>query len=99
MQKVGQELGLDATVVAELTLHTALGAAAALASDKTASELRQQVTSPGGTTQATIDCFQAAGIEDIFREAMISAVQRAEQMSNDFRTNFQINLPKDRYRV
>ena len=85
MQKVGQELGLDATVVAELTLHTALGAARlALASDKTASELRQQVTSPGGTTQAAIDCFQAAGIEDIFREAMISAVQRAEQMSNDF---------------
>ena len=85
MQKVGQELGLDATVVAELTLHTALGAARlALASDKTASELRQQVTSPGGTTQAAIECFQAAGIEDIFREAMISAVQRAEQMSNDF---------------
>lgn len=85
MQKVGQELGLDATVVAELTLHTALGAARlALASDKTASELRHQVTSPGGTTQAAIECFQAAGIEDIFREAMISAVQRAEQMSNDF---------------
>lgn len=85
MQKVGQELGLDATVVAELTLHTALGAARlALASDKTASELRQQVTSPGGTTQAAIECFQAAGIEDIFRKAMISAVQRAEQMSNDF---------------
>lgn len=85
MQKVGQELGLDATAVAELTLHTALGAARlALASDKTASELRQQVTSPGGTTQAAIECFQAAGIEDIFREAMISAVQRAEQMSNDF---------------
>ena len=85
MQKVGQELGLDATVVAELTIHTALGAARlALASDKTASELRQQVTCPGGTTQAAIECFQAAGIEDIFREAMISAVQRAEQMSNDF---------------
>lgn len=85
MQKVGQELGLDATAVAELTLHTALGAARlALASDKTASELRQQVTSPGGTTQAAIECFQAAGIEDIFRKAMISAVQRAEQMSNDF---------------
>lgn len=85
MQKVGQELGLDATVVAELTLHTALGAARlALASDKTASELRQQVTSPGGTTQAAIECFQAAGLEDIFRESMVSAVKRAEQMSKDF---------------
>jgi pyrroline-5-carboxylate reductase len=85
MQKVGQELGLDAKVAAELTLHTALGAARlALSSDKTASELRQQVTSPGGTTQAAIECFQSGGIEDVFRKAMVSALERAEQMSAEF---------------
>jgi len=85
MQQVGQELGLDSATAAQLTLHTALGAARlALASDKSPGELRQQVTSPGGTTQAAVESFQDQGLEKIFRAAMTSAVARAKQMSTDF---------------
>lgn len=85
MQKVGQELGLDAKTSAQLTLNTALGAAKlALHSDQEPQELRKQVTSPGGTTQAAIESFQAQDLEDVFRSAMSSALKRAEEMSKDF---------------
>jgi pyrroline-5-carboxylate reductase len=48
------------------------------------SQLRQQVTSPGGTTHAAIETFKAGGIEDIFRQAMQAALHRAEEMSKEF---------------
>jgi pyrroline-5-carboxylate reductase len=84
MQKVAQELGLDTSTAEKLTLHTALGAAQlALSSDKPASELRRQVTSPGGTTQAAVESFQDQGIEEIFRRAMNSAADRALEMAKD----------------
>jgi len=85
MQQVGQELGLDSKTATQLTLHTALGAARlALDADAAPSELRRQVTSPGGTTQAAIESLQDQGLEEIFRTAMTSAVNRAKQMSTDF---------------
>ena len=85
MQKVGQEAGLEPQIAKDLTLHTALGAARlALTSNKTPTELRQQVTSPGGTTQAAIEGFQSEGIENVFRKAMNRALERAQQMSADF---------------
>lgn len=85
MQKIAQELGLDSTTSSQLTLHTALGAARlALASDKDPCALRKQVTSPGGTTQAAIESFQVQGLEDVFRTAMTSALDRAKEMSNEF---------------
>jgi pyrroline-5-carboxylate reductase len=85
MQKVGQELGLPKQTAEALSLHTALGASRmALESDATAAELRQQVTSPGGTTQAAIESFEQQGLENTFRQAMTNAVNRAEQMSKDF---------------
>jgi pyrroline-5-carboxylate reductase len=85
MLKVAQELGLDSQTASQLTLHTALGAARlALASDSAPDELRKQVTSPGGTTQAAIESFQAQDLENIFRTAMTSALERAKEMSDDF---------------
>ena len=60
MLKVAQELGLDSETASKLTLHAALGAArSALTSESTPDVLRKQVTSPGGTTQAAIESFQA----------------------------------------
>jgi pyrroline-5-carboxylate reductase len=85
MLKVAQELGLDCHTASQLTLHTAAGAARlALTSESTPAELRKQVTSPGGTTQAAIESFQAQGLEDVFRKAMTAAEERAKEMSDDF---------------
>ena len=85
MLKVAQELGLDSETASKLTLHTAMGAARlAITSEDAPRKLRKQVTSPGGTTQAAIESFQAQNLEQVFRQAMTAAVERAREMSNDF---------------
>lgn len=85
MQKIGEELGLPTKTAQELCLQTALGAARmATEAGISPSELRAQVTSPGGTTQAAISRFQEQGLEDVFRQAMKTAVGRAQEMSKDY---------------
>jgi pyrroline-5-carboxylate reductase len=85
MQQVGQELGLSEDIARELASHTALGASQmAHQSDSSPSQLRRQVTSPGGTTERALSIFQKEGLETIFRNAMTSALKRAEEMSKDF---------------
>ena len=85
MQKVGQELGLPEQIARELSLQTALGSARmATESGTGAGQLREQVTSPGGTTQAALNTFEQLGLEATFREAMRSALNRVEEMAIDF---------------
>lgn len=85
MQKVGQELGLSEQVARELTIQTALGAAKmASTSEHSTTELRLQVSSPGGTTRAAISTFQSLDVEDTFRQAMESARNRAREMAEEF---------------
>ena len=85
MQKVGQELGLSEQVARELTLQTALGAAKmASTSEHNTTELRLQVSSPGGTTRAAIATFQALDVEETFRQAMEAARDRARVMAEEF---------------
>lgn len=84
MQKVGQELGLPEQIARDLSINTVLGAARmATESDASATQLREQVTSPGGTTQAALQSFEQQNLEDVFRKAMNSALDRAEVMSAD----------------
>ena len=85
MQQVGQELGLSEEIARELASHTALGASQmAKQSASSPAELKRQVTSPGGTTERALSTFQKEGLETIFRRAMTSALERAEEMSEDF---------------
>ena len=44
-------------------------------------ELRRQVTSPGGTTQAAIETFQAGGLETLVARAVHAARQRAAELA------------------
>jgi pyrroline-5-carboxylate reductase len=84
MQKVGQELGLPEQIARDLSINTVLGAARmATESGTNATQLREQVTSPGGTTQAALQSFEQQNLEDVFRKAMNSALDRAEVMSAD----------------
>jgi|TARA_B110000208_G_scaffold101807_1_gene126799 pyrroline-5-carboxylate reductase len=84
MQKVGQELGLPEQIARDLSINTVLGAARmATESGTSATQLREQVTSPGGTTQAALQSFEQQNLEDVFRKAMNSALDRAEVMSAD----------------
>ncbi len=87
MTAAGEQLGLPRDTAAQLTMHTALGAARmACESDVEAAELRRRVTSPNGTTEAAIKTFQAGGFERLVQQAMNAAAQRsaelAEQLGN-----------------
>lgn len=91
MQKVGQELGLPEEIARELSLQTALGSARmATESGIGATQLREQVTSPGGTTQAALNTFEELGLETTFREAMRRAFHRAEEMATDFSAHHEL---------
>lgn len=84
MEKIGVELGLDQNIARKLTLQTALGAAKmAITSDVELSELRQRVTSPGGTTEQAIKTLMAGDITELFRQAMQAAKHRAEAMAKE----------------
>ena len=82
MQAAGEAEGLPAQAARELTLQTVLGAARMLTEgDATPAELRQRVTSPGGTTQAAVDTLQAGGFEALLARAIHAARVRGGELS------------------
>lgn len=82
MQKTAVDLGLDNNSAALLVQQTALGAAKiALESKESAEQLRKRVTSPGGTTQSAIECFQQGGFEQLVAKALHAARDRSIEMS------------------
>ncbi len=83
MEKAGQELGLAAETARLLTLQTAFGAAKlALEIEEDPAVLRQNVTSPGGTTERAIQVLQQEGLEDIFNKALRAARDRAQELAD-----------------
>jgi pyrroline-5-carboxylate reductase len=82
MQAAGQAQGLPPEVASTLTLHTLLGAARMLAEgDADAAELRRRVTSPGGTTQAAIETFEAGGFRELVARAIANAATRGGELA------------------
>ena len=84
MIRAGKNLGLDEKVATELTLQTALGAAQmAITSSNTPAELRKNVTSPNGTTQAAIDAFDRGQISQNIQAALAAAKKRSQELAQD----------------
>jgi len=82
MQATGIKLGLDKEVAAKLAAQTALGAGKMLVdSGRSAENLRQQVTSPGGTTQAAMDVMYEMGLPAAVRQAVVAASKRSVALS------------------
>lgn len=77
----GVENGLPPQVAHELALQTAFGAAAlARESDRSPAELREQVTSPGGTTQAGLARLAARDFRGAVSEAVRAATERSREL-------------------
>ncbi|MDX1347764.1 MAG: pyrroline-5-carboxylate reductase [Thiomicrorhabdus chilensis] len=84
MEQTAQEMGLDAKTAHLLTMQTAFGAAKmVMESNLNCSELRQNVTSPNGTTEQAINTFEAEGLRDIIQKAMLAAQNRAVELANE----------------
>ncbi len=81
--KAGQKIGLEPDTATRLALATGAGACRlALQSDVTPAELRQQVTSPGGTTAAALHVLQENGFVEIMEQAVQAANQRGIDLSS-----------------
>lgn len=82
MEKVALEMGLDEHTARLLVQQTALGAAKiALESAESPTQLRERVTSPGGTTQRAIETFQQNGFTELVAKALTAAKDRSIEMS------------------
>jgi pyrroline-5-carboxylate reductase len=82
MQAAGVKLGLSEELAAHLAAQTALGAGKMLVeSNRSAEQLRHQVTSPGGTTQAALDTMFEQGLPNAVRAGVTAACKRSEELS------------------
>jgi pyrroline-5-carboxylate reductase len=74
--------GLSKVQAEKLARATVSGAGALIeADDRSASELRQDVTSPGGTTEAALDVLLASnGLKPLIARAVCAARKRAEEL-------------------
>jgi pyrroline-5-carboxylate reductase len=85
MQELGEQMGLTSEVARLLTAQTCLGAARmALQSSHSLSELRQQVTSPNGTTEAALKIFERENVRTVFDKALKAAHARSEELAQQF---------------
>jgi pyrroline-5-carboxylate reductase len=77
-----QTAGFSAKDAGRLVRSTMAGAAALMAqSGSEPSELRRQVTSPGGTTEAALNVLLGAdGLPPLLREAVAAAVRRSKEL-------------------
>jgi len=81
MQAAAEDLGLPSDTARLLTLETALGAARmAIESGKSPAELRESVTSPGGTTEKALAVFEKNNIRSIFKDALSAAAERSKEL-------------------
>lgn len=82
MEQAGVELGLNSDLVHALTVQTALGAAKlAQTATESPQQLRQRVTSPGGTTEAAINHMQSENGLNIIKQAVLAANHRSEELA------------------
>ncbi|MCF6284343.1 MAG: pyrroline-5-carboxylate reductase, partial [Candidatus Hydrogenedentes bacterium] len=73
--------GLERSVAERLAGQTLYGAGKLLMeSDDSAGELRKKVTSPGGTTEAALNAFEAEGLEQVVATAVAAAVKRGQEL-------------------
>jgi pyrroline-5-carboxylate reductase len=82
LEKVAVALGLDAESARLLTIQTALGAARmAMESSLDPKELRERVTSPGGTTESALKVLIEGNFSNLVDRAVRAAQARSQELS------------------
>jgi len=81
MTAAGVAEGLDHDVAELLAVETCIGAGQLLHhTQKPPATLRQQVTTPGGTTEAALNVMQASGVQDVLTKAVRAAAERSREL-------------------
>jgi pyrroline-5-carboxylate reductase len=82
MIEAGILLGLSREIATDLVVQTMLGTAKLLRDEKMHPvELREMVTSPGGTTIAAIRELEQAGVRAAFLNAIQAAMERSKELA------------------
>ena len=77
----GVRMGLPREAATDLAVHTVFGAAKlALESGRHPAQLKDQVTSPGGTTLAGLERLEAGGLRAAVYEAVAAATRRSREL-------------------
>jgi len=82
LEKAGVHAGLSPDMARVLARQTVIGSAALAdaSPELSAAQLRENVTSPGGTTAAALKVLMASDVQKIFDEALMAATKRAEEL-------------------
>jgi len=82
MVATGIDLGLSSAQATALTIQTIVGAAGMLEqSGKSATTLRENVTSPNGTTAAALAVFTDEKLGEVVKKAMVAARNRSQELA------------------
>ena len=84
MAQAGEKIGLSQEHALQLARQTIIGSAALAEeqSDTPASILRQNVTSPGGTTEAALNILMNGSFQDIMDETITAAYKRGKELAD-----------------
>lgn len=78
----GESMGLSRDAALQLVVQTAVGASAMVAQDgNDPSQLRENVTSPGGTTEAALNHLAQQQVDQEFVAAVTAAYRRAQELA------------------
>lgn len=84
MSSVAVAEGLPPETAKKLVAHTVLGAAEmVLQTDKNPAELRDQVTSPGGTTEAALHLMSERNFQDTVKSAVKRSAEKAAEIGRE----------------
>ena len=83
LAEAGAKLGLDAEVAKRLIVSTAAGAAAMARNDDPA-DLRERVTSPGGTTERALAILAEQSLPATLDAAVRGAFHRSRELAEEF---------------
>ena len=86
LAEAGAAAGLPPDLAQRLARATVTGAGELLfQSDLPPATLRQNVTSPGGTTQAAIETFESGGFRLLVEQAVARATERGRELADGFK--------------
>ena len=81
MIEAGMSVGIPAEESAGLVKQTIMGAARMMMeTEKSPTQLREMVTSPGGTTEAGLKELDEAGFSELVVDAVMAATKRAGEL-------------------
>jgi pyrroline-5-carboxylate reductase len=94
MEKSAVEVGLDKEMASELIVQTLIGAAEMVKnSTKSSEQLRKDVTSPGGTTEAGVKVLEEHQVQQAFISCIKAATAQSKKMGAALREQLEVTEP------